>query len=76
MAAATVGFMISAATVAGPAFATAAAGEQAPQKTTNSGVYTAAQAERGQKVFSDKCTACHEPARFSGETFQIGRAHV
>ena len=69
MAAATVGFMISAATVAGPAFATAAAGEQAPQKTTNSGVYTAAQAERGQKVFSDKCTACHEPARFSGETF-------
>jgi S-disulfanyl-L-cysteine oxidoreductase SoxD len=69
MAAATVVFTIGAATAAGPAFATATTVEQAPQKTTNSGVYTAAQAERGKKVFSDKCTACHEPARFSGATF-------
>lgn len=42
---------------------------QAPTTTTNSGVYTAAQAERGQKVFSDKCTGCHEPSRFSGDAF-------
>ena len=42
---------------------------QAPQKTTNSGVYTAAQAERGQKIFEAKCTACHDTARFTGEGF-------
>ncbi len=42
---------------------------QAPTKTTNSGVYTAEQAERGKKVFEAKCTACHDTARFTGETF-------
>ena len=51
----------------GPTFAMA--GEQAPTKTTNDGVYTAAQAERGKKVFEAKCTGCHEPSRFQGETF-------
>lgn len=42
---------------------------QTPSKTTNSGVYTAAQAERGKKVFEAKCTACHDTARFTGDTF-------
>jgi mono/diheme cytochrome c family protein len=42
---------------------------QAPAKTTNSGVYTAAQAERGKKTFEAKCTACHDTARFTGEIF-------
>jgi S-disulfanyl-L-cysteine oxidoreductase SoxD len=42
---------------------------QTPSKTTNSGVYTAAQAERGKKVFEAKCTACHDTARFTGEAF-------
>jgi mono/diheme cytochrome c family protein len=42
---------------------------QAPSRTTNSGVYTAAQAERGKKVFEAKCTACHDTARFTGEAF-------
>jgi mono/diheme cytochrome c family protein len=42
---------------------------QAPQKSANDGVYTAAQAARGKTVFGDKCTACHEPSRFSGATF-------
>ncbi len=42
---------------------------QTPSKTTNSGVYTAAQAERGKKVFEAKCTACHDTARFTGEMF-------
>jgi mono/diheme cytochrome c family protein len=45
------------------------AGAQAPTKTTNDGVYTAAQAERGKTVFESKCTGCHEPSRFVGETF-------
>ena len=42
---------------------------QAPTKTTNSGVYTAAQAERGKKLFDEKCSGCHEPSRFSGDSF-------
>ena len=42
---------------------------QAPTKTTNSGVYTAAQAERGKKTFGEKCSGCHEPSRFSGDSF-------
>ena len=42
---------------------------QAPTKTTNSGVYTAAQAERGKKLFEAKCTACHDTARFTGDVF-------
>jgi mono/diheme cytochrome c family protein len=47
----------------------AVSGEQAPTKTTNDGVYTAAQADRGKKAFSEKCSGCHEPSRFSGDTF-------
>ena len=42
---------------------------QAPTKTTNSGVYTAAQAERGKKLFESKCTTCHDTARFTGDVF-------
>ena len=42
---------------------------QAPQKTTNSAVYTAAQGERGKATFSEKCSACHDPARFTGDAF-------
>ena len=42
---------------------------QAPQKTTNDAVYTAAQAERGKSTFSEKCAACHDPARFTGDAF-------
>ena len=49
--------------------ATATGGTQTASKSTNDGVYTKAQAERGSKVFAEKCTACHEPSRFSGETF-------
>ena len=47
----------------------AAVNGQAPTKTTNSGVYTAVQAERGKKLFEAKCTACHDTARFTGDTF-------
>ena len=47
----------------------AAVSGQAPTKTTNDGVYTAAQAERGKKLFEAKCTSCHETGRFTGDTF-------
>ena len=42
---------------------------QAPSKTTNDGVYSAAQADRGKKTFNEKCSGCHEPSRFSGDAF-------
>ena len=55
--------------IAASSMAIAAVAAQAPTKTTNDGVYTAAQAERGKKVFEAKCTGCHEPSRFTGESF-------
>ena len=45
------------------------AAAQTPTKTTNDGVYTAEQAARGKAVFESKCTGCHEPSRFMGDTF-------
>ena len=62
-------FVASCAAVSAAFLVTAAAQAQAPQKTTNSGVYTAEQAGRGQKIFEAKCTACHDTARFTGEGF-------
>jgi mono/diheme cytochrome c family protein len=41
---------------------------QAP-KTAGDGVYSAAQATRGQAVFESSCTACHDAARFTGGDF-------
>ena len=58
--------LISAGVLAVTAVVTSA---QAPTKTTNSGVYTAAQAERGKQTFNEKCSGCHETSRFSGDSF-------
>jgi len=63
------GAAIATTSLSGPTFAMTTAVDQTPSKTTNSGVYTAAQAERGKKVFEAKCTACHDTARFTGDTF-------
>ncbi|HXG89203.1 MAG TPA: cytochrome c [Vicinamibacterales bacterium] len=32
-------------------------------------VYTAAQADRGQTIFKQSCTGCHETTRFTGADF-------
>lgn len=56
-------------TVSATMVAGVVASGQAPTRTTNSGVYTAAQAERGKKVFNTSCTTCHEPSRFAGDAF-------
>lgn len=50
-------------------FVAVAISGQTPSKTTNDGVYTAAQAERGKKTFTTSCTTCHDTDRFSGATF-------
>lgn len=42
---------------------------QSPERTTHSGVYTAAQATRGQQTFAFNCQGCHTPASYTGEQF-------
>ena len=43
---------------------------QGTTRSTNDGVYTAAQAARGKTTFEAKCSGCHEPSRFSGKSFE------
>ena len=38
-------------------------------KSVNEGVYTAAQAARGETAFEASCTACHDTSRFIGKDF-------
>lgn len=55
--------------VAGSAFLLSAVSvvTTAQSKSVNDGVYTSAQAARGEGVFKAKCASCHYPARFVGE---------
>jgi mono/diheme cytochrome c family protein len=39
------------------------------QKTANDGVYTAAQADRGEATFKEQCASCHAPADFTSDDF-------
>ena len=39
------------------------------EKSVNEGVYTLAQATRGESGFEASCTACHETSRFIGQEF-------
>ena len=39
------------------------------QKSVKAGVYTAAQADRGQTLFRSKCASCHAPNRFTDDLF-------
>jgi mono/diheme cytochrome c family protein len=41
----------------------------AAQKTSGDGVYTAAQADRGEGVFKDQCASCHAPGDFTADDF-------
>ena len=38
-------------------------------RSTNDGVYTAAQAARGKTTFEGRCAGCHETSRFAGKDF-------
>lgn len=42
---------------------------QAQTRSVNDGVYTAAQADRGQKTFESACTVCHDVDRFRSADF-------
>ena len=41
-------------------------------KTVSAGVYTTAQADRGQKQYEETCAACHETSQFTGNDFFAG----
>jgi mono/diheme cytochrome c family protein len=47
--------------------AATAAGQE--KKSVKAGVYTAAQADRGQALFRSKCASCHAPNRFTDDLF-------
>jgi mono/diheme cytochrome c family protein len=39
------------------------------KRSVKAGVYTAAQADRGQTLFRSKCASCHAPNRFTDDLF-------
>lgn len=44
------------------------------QKSVKDGVYTAAQAERGETVYQTRCASCHTPGYFTDTNFYINYA--
>ncbi len=59
----------------GGAIGAPAGGASAAQSSPGSlldGVFTPAQASRGERTFSDVCAACHDTGEFSGGRFRIG----
>lgn len=49
--------------------ATGAAALSAQDKSVTAGVYTAAQADRGETAFRSTCASCHAPNRFTDDLF-------
>ena len=47
----------------------------APKRSTQSGVYTAEQAARGQDTYANLCTGCHTAATHTGVAFQHWDGH-
>lgn len=43
--------------------------EPGARRSVRQGVYTAAQAERGRRLFDDRCVSCHQPDQYVGEGF-------
>ena len=56
---------------AGPAGPAAGSAAQASAGSVLDGVFTPAQASRGERTFSDVCAACHDTGEFSGGRFRI-----
>ena len=75
MAVATVGLALGTTVVVTLAAQTAPAGPKtAPQsaapRTTQSGVYTQAQADKGEEMYYGVCVACHPKGYYTGENFK------
>jgi mono/diheme cytochrome c family protein len=56
----------------GLALLTAIAAAQEASRSVQSGVFTAAQAERGAKVFQTVCQGCHQPEEFGDGAYMDG----
>jgi mono/diheme cytochrome c family protein len=50
------------------------ANAQEPTKSVKAGVYTAAQAARGEAQFRTTCASCHAPNRFTDDLFYMSFA--
>jgi mono/diheme cytochrome c family protein len=61
--------LVSASALCTMAVYAAPAGEP---RTTQAGVFTADQAERGSKVFEETCLSCHQPDEFSQPGYMDG----
>jgi mono/diheme cytochrome c family protein len=48
---------------------TVAPGESGGRRSVRQGVFTAAQADRGRRLFEERCLACHQPDQYVGEGF-------
>lgn len=46
-------------------------GTAPPDRSAREGVYTAAQADRGTRVFTGVCQSCHTTSQFSGADFEL-----
>lgn len=57
------------------AFRSSPAQSVAPKRSTQSGVYTAEQAARGQDTYATLCTGCHTAATHTGAAFQHWDGH-
>lgn len=55
---------------AAPMAAPAAPAAPAGPASTLAGVYSAAQARRGQEIFQKSCLECHVPSDYTGDAFQ------
>ena len=54
------------------AFAATSAAQE--KKSVKAGVYTAAQAGRGEALFKSKCSSCHTPGYFTDDNFYTNYA--
>lgn len=57
---------------AGKESGAASAAAQETRKSVRAGVYTKAQAARGEQVFARQCGTCHQPDQFVGPAFMSG----
>jgi mono/diheme cytochrome c family protein len=62
-----VGFLALFSVLASPAAAQDTAVAAPTGTPTSKGVYTAGQADRGEKVYTKICVECHEPFEFAGD---------
>ncbi len=67
-----VGIVVALATCSLVAATAGGASGTETRKSVRDGVYTKAQAKRGEQVFAANCAVCHQPEQFVGAAFMSG----